>query len=75
MNLFARIFSRLDTRLQLVIIAAIVGLIGGLAAVLLNLGLHTAAHHLHPLRGHWYAAFLPAIGILTAVFLDDFVRS
>ena len=69
MNLFVRIFSRLDTRLQLVVIAAIVGIIGGLASILLNFGLHTAAHYLHPMREHWYAAFLPALGILTAVFL------
>lgn len=69
MNLLSRFFSRLDTRLQLVVIAAIVGVIGGLASIVLNFLLHTATHYLKPIWNHWYACFLPAAGILLAVFL------
>lgn len=64
-----KLFSRIDSRLHLIFIAVIVGIFSGMAAMLLNLGLHNASHWLAPLRNHWFAVFLPPVGILAAVFL------
>jgi CIC family chloride channel protein len=68
-NLIAKGIFRIDNRLKLILIAVVVGVTGGLAAVLLNFGLHHAATWLAPHRDRWFGVLFPAAGLLIAVFL------
>ena len=68
-NPIQKLFLRVDSRLRLIFIAIVVGIFGGMAALLLNMGLHHAAEWLMPHRNRWFSVLLPAAGILLAVFL------
>ncbi|MBN2529676.1 MAG: chloride channel protein [Deltaproteobacteria bacterium] len=58
-----------DTRIRLILIASVVGIVAGLAAVLLNAGLHLVSHWIHHFSSRGLFPVFTTLGIVVSVVL------
>jgi CIC family chloride channel protein len=66
---------RSDGRLVVLVLAGIVGLCSGVAAVVLNRGLHYLGAFAHAVHHYWWSITLPAMGaMLSALFLNQVLK-
>ncbi len=64
-----------DDRLLLISFGALVGICGGIAAVVLNMGLHAMEDAFFPYRFFWWSFVLPGLGAaLSSLFLEKVIK-
>ncbi|MBN2340595.1 MAG: chloride channel protein [Deltaproteobacteria bacterium] len=68
-----KLISGWDNRIRLILIAVVVGVVSGMAAVLLNAGLHWFSHLTHHPRHPWLLPVFSTVGIVLSVVLFRFV--
>ena len=68
-----RLIPGWDNRIYLMLIACVVGVVSGVAAVLLNLGLHWIGRGIQMISNQWAAPAITTAGIVLTVILFRFV--